>query len=252
MDISLWTLTLLTLAAFFAGLVDTIAGGGGLIALPAILAAGLPPSIALGTNKFQATCGVAMATFRFWQKGHLNIRRCWLGILFCLIGASVGTVLVLCINDQWLTKALPILLFGVLLYSIFSPRLSPEDTHPRMKPFLFLMSAGLLLGFYDGFLGPGTGSFWVVALMFFLGFNMQKATIHAKLYNFISNAVALIWFICAGKVFYSIAICMAVGQMAGAYVGAHLVMVKGIKLIRPVFIVMVTVMLIVLVKRYWF
>lgn len=249
--LSEWILALLTLAAFCAGLVDTIAGGGGLIALPAILAAGLPPSLALGTNKFQATCGVAMATWRFWRKGHLNIRHCWVGILFCTIGASAGTCLVLWVNDNWLRKALPILLFAVLLYSIFSPRVSSQDTHPRLKPLAFLMGCGLLLGFYDGFLGPGTGSFWVVALMFFLGFNMQKATIHAKLYNFISNLVALIWFIAAGKVFYTIGFCMAAGQMCGAYVGAHLVMSKGIKLIRPVFMVMVSIMLILLIKQYW-
>ncbi len=138
--ISEWIIALLTLSAFCAGLVDTIAGGGGLIALPAILAAGLPPSLALGTNKFQATCGVAMATFRFWRKGHLKIRHCWLGILFCIIGASAGTFLVLWIHADWLRKALPILLFAVLLYSIFSPRVSPEDTHPRInrKTFIFV------------------------------------------------------------------------------------------------------------------
>ena len=243
---------LLALCAFCAGLVDTIAGGGGLISLPAILMAGIPPTLALGTNKLQATCGVGMATFRFWKKGHLNIRQSWVGIVFCLLGASIGTLLVLHLDNDGLTKILPILLFIVLIYSIFSPRVSKEDTHPRMKLLYCLIAFGLLLGFYDGFLGPGTGSFWVVCLMFFAGFNMQKATIHAKLYNFVSNFVALIWFITAGKVVYTVGIFMAIGQMCGAYVGAHLVMVKGIQLIRPVFLAMVTIMLIILVRRYWF
>ena len=251
MHISNLILTFLGFSAFIAGLIDTIAGGGGLISLPAILAVGLPPSLALGTNKFQATCGVGMATWRFARKGHLKLRESWMGILFCLIGSSIGTVLVLCINSQWLEKALPVLLFAVLLYTIFSPRVSPDDHPHRLNPTLFFIGFGLLLGFYDGFLGPGTGSFWVIALVSPLGFNLKKATMHAKIYNFISNLVALIWFITAGKVLYPVAIVMAIGQMSGAYVGAHLVMKKGIGLIRPIFILMVSIMLLVLVKKYW-
>ncbi len=252
MHTSYLILLFLSGSAFVAGLVDTIAGGGGLIALPAILAAGLPPSFALGTNKFQATCGVMMATWRFARRGHFKLRESLVGVAACIIGASVGTVSVLWINSQWLEKILPFLLLLVLLYTLFSPRVSPHDTHHRMQPLLFFISFGLLLGFYDGFLGPGTGSFWVVALISLLGFNLKKATMHAKIYNLTSNLIALIWFINAGKVVYLVAIIMAIGQMCGAYVGAHLVMKKGVDFIRPVFILMVSVMLIVLIKKYWF
>ena len=251
MHISILILLFLGCSAFAAGLVDTIAGGGGLIALPAILAAGLPPSLALGTNKFQATCGVAMATWRFARHGHFKWRQTLIGVLFCVIGASIGTLTVLSVNSQWLGKSLPVLLFIVLIYTIFSPRISHNDTPHRINPNIFFIGFGLLLGFYDGFLGPGTGSFWVVALVSLLGFNLKKATMHAKIYNFASNFVALIWFIAAGKVFYLVAIIMAVGQICGAYVGAHLVMKKGISLIRPVFILTVSIMLIVLIKKYW-
>ncbi len=252
MHMSIFILLFLGGSAFVAGLIDTIAGGGGLIALPAILAAGLPPSLALGTNKFQATCGVAMATWRFARKGHFKLRQSLLGVGVCIIGASLGTFSVLHINPQWLEKALPVLLAAVLCYTILSPRVSPEDTPHRLKPLYFFSIFGLLLGFYDGFLGPGTGSFWVIALISLLGFNLKKATMHAKIYNFSSNLVALIWFIAAGKVLYLVAIVMAVGQMSGAYVGAHWVMQTGTRLIRPALIIMVSIMLLVLIKKYWF
>ncbi len=238
-------------SAFVAGLIDTIAGGGGLIALPAILAAGLPPSLALGTNKFQASCGVAMATWRFLRKGHIKLRESVLGIGFCILGASMGTLAVLRLDNQWLGKALPLLLLLILIYTFFSPRIALQDRPHRLKPLWFFIGFGLLLGFYDGFLGPGTGSFWVVALMSLLGFNLQKATMHAKIYNCASNVVALVWFILAGKVLYLAASVMAIGQIAGAYVGAHLVMRKGIALIRPAFILMVSIMLLVLMHKYW-
>jgi uncharacterized membrane protein YfcA len=251
MHLSLTLLLFLSCSAVAAGLIDTLAGGGGLIALPAILAVGLPPSLALGTNKFQATFGVAMASWRFARKGHLKLRESLLGIVCCILGASIGTLSVLHINSNALAKILPILLLGVLLYTLFSPRISAEDQTHRLHPRWFFIIFGLMLGFYDGFLGPGTGSFWVVALIALLGFNLKKATMHAKLYNFTSNLVALCWFISAGKVLYLPAIMMAVGQMIGAYVGAHLVMQQGHRLIRPVFIVMVTLMLLVLAKKYW-
>ncbi len=145
MHISLVFFLFLAGSAFFAGLIDTIAGGGGLISLPAILAAGLPPSLALGTNKFQATCGVAMATWRFARKGHFKFRESWIGILSCVIGASIGTLTVLSIHQKWLTKALPILLFAILMYTLFSPRISSNDTPQRLKPILFFILFGLLL-----------------------------------------------------------------------------------------------------------
>ena len=108
------------------------------------------------------------------------------------------------------------------------------------------MIFGLFLGAYDGFFGPGTGSFWVIALMFFLGFNLQKATMHAKVYNFVSNLVSLVWFMTGGHVIYSLGLAMAVGQLCGAKLGARLVMRGGVAFIRPLFIVMVVGMVVLI------
>jgi uncharacterized membrane protein YfcA len=245
-------LLFLFICSLVAGIIDTIAGGGGLITVPALLAAGLPPAAVLATNKLQASFGSGTAAIRLMQYSHTPIKDIILGCFFCLIGATLGSISVMLLNSSFLERILPVLLLIVLLYSIFSSRVSAIDHPARLPQFAVMLIFGLALGFYDGFFGPGTGSFWVIALIFFLGYNLQKATIHAKVYNFISNVVALIWFIVGGHVIYSIGLLMALGQFIGAHIGAKLVIKKGAYFIRPLFITMVSIMLCILLYKTYY
>lgn len=230
-------------SALFAGLIDTIAGGGGLITIPALLVAGIPPVSVLATNKLQASFGSGTASFKLMRYSHTPFKEIAIGSLFCLIGASLGTLSAMRLDNDILQKLLPVLLGILFIYTIFSKRVSAQDHPPRVPKNLFMLIFGLLLGFYDGFFGPGTGSFWVISLVFFLGYNLKKATIHAKVYNFISNIVALLWFIAGGHVIYSIGCIMAMGQFIGAHIGSKLVMQNGARLIKPLFIIVVLAIL---------
>lgn len=241
----------LILTGIAAGIVDTIAGGGGLIVVPMMLLLGIPPVITMGSNKLQACFGELTALFEFHRKGHVQLRSLVWGLVWVAIGATCGTLLVQITHPEFLKKLLPILLALVLIYVILSPRPSAEDTHPRMSARWYYLVWGLVIGFYNGYFGPGTGSFWVVAFMFFLGFNIKKATMYAKPMNVTGNIVALVWFILAGQIWYWVGISAGIGQIIGSKIGAHLVMTKGHTLVRPVFITVVSVMIVSLfIKHY--
>ncbi len=234
-----------------AGIVDTIAGGGGLIVLPMLLLVGIPPVPAMGCNKLQACFGELTAMFEFHRKGHLKLRKMLLGFLFVALGATVGTLLLQHTHPEFLKKLLPILLALLLIYSIFSPRPSMEDVKPRMSAPAYYIVWGLVIGFYNGYFGPGTGSFWVVAFMFFRGFNMQKSSIHAKPMNLAGNLVALFWFILGGQIWYWAAISTGIGQIIGAKIGSHLVLNQGHRIIKPIFIIAVSAMIISLLVKHF-
>jgi uncharacterized membrane protein YfcA len=232
-----------------AGTVDAIAGGGGLISLPMLLSVGVPPHIALGTNKLQAVFGTAIATHSYYRQGWLQKQDLIHGLIYSFFGAILGANASQFINADFLKKIIPILLFCVLVYTIFSPKLSEIDKQPKMNQKMFFILFGLLLGFYDGFLGPGTGSFWVFAFLFFLGFSMTKATAYTKALNLNTNIAALICFALGNNVNYKMGLCMAGGQIIGGKLGAHLAIKKGAKLIRPVFILMVSITIFVLIFK---
>jgi len=226
-------------AGFVSGLIDSIAGGGGLIALPALLFAGLPPQAALGTNKLQGSFGTLTAAWNYIQKGDANLQQAIPGILSTLIGATAGTWLVQSLDPAFIEPLIPFLLSVVFIYTLFSGHLGKEDKAPKLSKNFFYMLFGLFLGFYDGFFGPGTGSFWTVAFMVFAGFNMTKATGFTKIMNFTSNIVALFWFILGGNVVYSVGLTMAAGQVIGARIGSNLAIRKGTGFIRPIFLMVV-------------
>lgn len=234
-----WVLPLLFVTGFGAGLIDAIAGGGGLITIPVLLGIGLSPQQALATNKLQASFGSGSAMLHFVRSGTVLLRDCWAGILLTAIGAACGTVAVQQIDPGFLRKAIPFLLAGIALYTLFSPRLGFEDIHQRLRPLTFYLLFGIGLGFYDGFFGPGTGSFWVMALMLLLGQNMRKATGYTKVMNFTSNITSLIFFLMGGNVLYVQGLVMGTGQFLGARIGARLVITRGTGFIRPLFITMV-------------
>lgn len=245
-DVSFMTLFLLGVIAIFAGIVDTLAGGGGLITVPALLSVGIPPVIALGTNRLQGCIGELNATLYFMRYGVIDFWEIRYGLFFTIIGSSVGTFLIQIIRAGVLQETLPFLLLGLLIYVVISPKPSNVsfESQSRLPTNLFYTIFGLLIGFYNGFLGPATGSFWAVAFMYFLFFDIKNATMHAKPLNFIGNVASLAWFILAGKVFYSVAASMALGQIIGSNLGSRLVIKKGNKLIRPLFIIVVTIMII--------
>ncbi|MDD2365305.1 MAG: TSUP family transporter [Desulfuromonadaceae bacterium] len=232
-------LPLLFGAAFIAGLVDSIAGGGGLITVPVLLGIGLPPQVALGTNKLQASFGSGSAMLHFVRAGTVKMSDCWGGIFWTAVGSALGVCSVQLLDSTLLKQLIPWLLALIAIYTLISPRLGSADSHPRMNKGIFYLIFGLIIGFYDGFFGPGTGSFWTMALIMLLGYSMLKATAATKVMNFVSNFVALIFFLSAGQVHFLEGVVMGAGQFMGARFGSRLVIKRGTSLIRPVFITMV-------------
>src|SRR5258705_379961 len=184
--ISPWLYPLLFITALVAGFVDSIAGGGGLITIPVLLNLGMTPQDALGTNKLQSTFGSGSAAWHYGRAGLIDFRACVAGILFTAIGAGLGTRLVIAMGrnetgKDVLQQIIPWLIIAIALYMFLQPKVGETDLRPRMNPGLFHFTFGLGIGFYDGFFGPGTGTFWALAYMVLLGFNMTRATAHTKM-----------------------------------------------------------------------
>src|ERR1017187_111702 len=223
---------ILLVTGLVAGFVDTVAGGGGLITLPVLLGLGLPPQDALGTNKFQSSFGSGSATFHYARAGVVDLKDCWWGILFTLIGTSLGALAVLQIDPAFLKQLIPILLVGIVIFLMVRPTVGLVEIQPRMKTSMFYLLFGLGLGFYDGFFGPGTGSFWVVAFMCFLGFAMTKATGYTKAMNFTSNLFSLVIFIAGRRVHYDYGVVMAAGQRISISISPATAPQRGARFIR--------------------
>jgi uncharacterized membrane protein YfcA len=247
-----WLLALLFTTSLVAGFVDSIAGGGGLITLPVLLSCGLDPRLALGTNKLQAVFGSGSAAWHYAAAKTVPLKDCARGFALALIGAALGSLAVRELDRELLRRAIPVLLIAVALYTLFKPRLGAEDIHPRMRRGWFDMIFGLSLGFYDGFFGPGTGTFWTMAFMLGLGFNMTKATGYTKVMNFGSNLSSLAVFLVTGNAIFLWGLIMGVGQLLGARVGARMVITRGTKFIRPVFLTVVFALTLKLIyDGYW-
>jgi len=233
------TLLLLVAAAFFAGLIDAVAGGGGLITVPVLMGIGLPPQVALGTNKLQASFGSGSAMLHFVRSGTVKLSECISGILWTAAGATVGVLAVQRLDASFLKQLVPWLLIAIAIYTLVTPRLGTEDIRARLSTKVFYPVFGLAIGFYDGFFGPGTGSFWAMAFVLLLGCSLVRATAHTKVMNFTSNIVSLLIFMSAGQVHFLEGFLMGGAQFVGARIGANLVTLKGAKFIRPVFITVV-------------
>ena len=199
---SLWLYPFLLCMGIVAGVIDSIAGGGGLITLPVALAVGMPPKIALGTNKFQSSFGSFTATYYYLKHGIVSLRGAWPGILFTLLGAAAGAWGVQQVDSAVLNRIIPFLLLIIVIYALVNPKFGDSDRHPRMPASFFFIIAGLILGFYDGFFGPGVGSFWAMAFVFWRGMDLTKATGATKLMNFTSNIVSCIIFLAGGFVWF--------------------------------------------------
>ena len=224
--------------AILAGFIDSLAGGGGILSLPALLMVGLTPAQSMATNKMQAVFGSFSATLHFVRKGQIDLRSMRRAVVCVFIASAIGSVAVQMIDAAILMNVIPFLIGGVGLYFLFAPGLGDSDARQRMQIGVFSVTIAPLIGFYDGFFGPGTGSFFAVAFVSLLGFNLRKATAHTKLLNFTSNVASLLFFMFGGQVVWAIGLTMAVGQFIGAQIGARLVISRGSKLIRPLLVVM--------------
>jgi uncharacterized membrane protein YfcA len=234
------TIALLAAAAFVAGLVDAIGGGGGLICLPALLAAGLPPTLALGTNKGQAVFGAASSALAFWRRRAVDRERAPLGFLAGFAGSWLGARAVLAVPPGALRVAVMALLLVAAAVVIARGRVQPRprDLGPGAARAATL-AIGLGLGAYDGFFGPGTGSLLVIAFAMVFGDALTRASGNAKIVNLASNLAAMILFASRGTVLWRIALPMAAGNALGAAAGAHLAIRNGDRLVRGVVLVAV-------------
>lgn len=227
---------LLCAAAFVAGFIDSIAGGGGLVTIPALLLAGLPPATALGTNKLQGLFGSGSATLAYARKGHVNLREQGWAALLSGIGAVLGAVLATYIPGDVLRVLLPVLLVAIALYFLLRRGMGDEDRHARLKPAVFTATLVPAIGLYDGLFGPGTGSFFMLAFVSLAGYGMLKATAHTKLLNFASNVGGFGAFALLGAINWPLGLAMGVAQFLGAQTGSHLAMKNGSRIIRPLLV----------------
>lgn len=244
-DIGISTVILLALVALVAGFVDSIAGGGGMITIPALYMAGIPPHEALGTNKFQAVFGSFSAALHFYKKGHLDVKKCVLFALFAFVFSLCGTLFVQVVSADFLRKIIPFLLLFFALYFLFSPKIKQEShkdsTNARVgKIALAFLIGGI--GFYDGFFGPGTGSFLMLALISLGGFGIKDALAQAKLYNFATNLASVLVFLAFGHILFAVGVAMAFGQFVGANIGAKLALRYGISIIKPLIVIVCVAM----------
>ena len=230
------TFFLLALVGLAAGFIDSIAGGGALLSLPALLLAGLPPAAALGTNKAQSLFGSGSATLAYAGKGHIDFRGLKLSFALSAIGSACGALLATLVSAGFLKAFLPVLLIFIALYFALKPNVSDLPGKERMRPALFAATIIPAIGFYDGILGPGTGSFFMLAYVALSGLGVLKATAQTKLMNFASNIGAFAVFALSGVIFWKIGIAMGIGQFIGARLGAGLAMRNGAKLIKPLLV----------------
>jgi uncharacterized membrane protein YfcA len=229
-------IALLTGVAFVTGFIDAIAGGGGLIMMPALLMSGVPPLQALGTNQLQSMCGTFVAMINYGAKGLIEWRRNLPTVALVFVGAAVGALAVQQVDARWLSLIIPLLLLGNAAYILLSPRMSDKDAHHRVTSRGYVPVGGAI-GFYDGFFGPGTGSFFTSSLVGLRGYGLTRATALTKLFNWTSNVAAVLLFALGGKVIWVLGACMAVGAMSGGWLGSHTAMRFGARLIRPLLIV---------------
>lgn len=241
-SLSLEILAILAVVGFFAGLIDAMAGGGGLLALPALLWAGLSPLDALGTNKGQGVFGTFAATVNFVRRGEIGLRELLPAISLTFAGSALGAMVVSQVASDLLARIIPFLLIGFAVYFLFAPSFGERDARRRLGQWAFSLLIGFGVGFYDGFFGPGTGTFFVAAFVLLLGCNLKRATAGTKVLNFTSNLAAVMLFAVAGHVLWVPALAMGGSQLLGGWLGSHLVMEHGTRLIRPL-LVAVTIIL---------
>lgn len=246
MDIANFSIEILTFLFFVgvvAGFLDTLVGGGGLLAVPALLLSGIPPIYVLGTNKFQGSMGTGIATFLLFRKKKLDWNSVKSLMFASFIGSIVGGVIIQFVDTQFLSFVIPIVLVFIAIYFIISPK--PKSTVSNSKPNKkFELFAVPVVGFYDGMFGPGAGSFFAMTGVMLKKLEIIQATILAKPLNFASNIAGFIVFFSFGHIAFLIGLLMMIGQMIGAFFGTHYLLKANPLIIRLLIVIISISMLI--------
>lgn len=240
--LSLEMLSLLFAVALVAGFVDTVAGGGGLLTLPVLLLAQLPPVAALATNKLQGSFGTLTAALSMLRRRVVRFREVRGLFVASLLGSALGTLLVQFTDPGILKMLIPIVLVLISGYFLLAPGVGMDEKPPRLNHRAYGLGVVPLIGFYDGYLGPGTGTFFTFSQLYFRGRNLIGATGVAKVLNFASNIASLVVFVAGGKVVWSVGVVMILGQILGALAGSHTVVRHGGRIIRPLVVGMCLLM----------
>ena len=238
-EITIQTYLIVLPGIFLAGLLDAIAGGGGLISVPTYLAAGLPSHYVLGNNKFSSAPGTILSTLRYLKKGYIDKKIAITSAIFALLGSYLGTKTVLLLNPGFLRYVLVFLLPSIAIFTFVKKDvglINNSHTIKLIPKFSLSILAGLLIGFYDGFFGPDTGSFLILIFSILIKYDLVTANGNTKAVNSASNIAAMITFIINGKILYTIGIPAIVCGLTGNYIGSNFVIDKGGKIIRPVMI----------------
>lgn len=220
-NLSLEIISLLFAVALLAGFIDTLAGGGGLLTTPALIISGLPPLLALGTNKFQAFIGSGTATFMMFKKKKVSFKEVKFLMLSAFIGSAIGTIFIQFIDTKALNFIIPLALFLIGIYFLFMPnakeiKKEAKISHKSYKNFIVPP-----IGFYDGAFGPGTGSFLSLSAIALRGYDLIKATAMAKTMNFATNIASMFVFLYYGQILFFVGFIMMIGQIIGAYLGSN-------------------------------
>jgi uncharacterized membrane protein YfcA len=251
MELAGEVLVWLALAALIAGFVDAIAGGGGLITVPALMLAGLPTVQVLATNKLQGSFGAGTAALSYARAGHVDLRRQWPMALGACLAAAIGAVAASHVPDQFLRMVMPVLLLAIAGYFALKPGLDDRTRRRRITPLVFGAVFVPVIAAYDGFLGPGTGSFLMLGFVLLAGQGLLAATAQTKLLNFASNIGSLAVFALSGAVLWKVGLVMAIGQTFGALIGARVAMWRGARVIKPLLIVTSTALALRLIWQNW-
>ncbi len=235
-EVTFEVLLLLMAAGFAAGFIDAVAGGGGLITVPVLLIAGANPVTALATNKIQGLFGAATAAITYARGGHVDFRTQWKSAVIAFFASIGGALLVSVLPVELIRYALPVLLVGIALFFALKKGLDDVDRARRLSPMLFAVTMVPLCAAYDGLLGPGAGSFYMLSFVGLAGYGILKATAHTKLLNFASNAGALAAFAVVATPWWLTGLAMGCAQIAGARVGAGLAQKQGAKIIKPLLV----------------
>lgn len=243
-DLDPQLLMILIVFGFLAAFIDSVVGGGGLIALPALMFTGLPPASAVATNKLAGTIGCLTSTIMFYRSGKIDLKSVSKFFPLVFIGSMIGAWTVHLINPELLKPLMLVMLAAVAIYTIFKKDWGSISTYKKlsMRRFIFFMIVIFAIGFYDGFMGPGTGSFLIFAFLM-IGFDFLKAAGNAKFLNFGSNIAALIMFIILDQVNYAYGIPMGIAQLVGSIVGSKFAIKRGSNYVRVLFITVTVLML---------
>jgi len=239
---------ILQLAAFvmLAGFIDSIAGGGGLISLPAYIATGMPIHAALGSNKFSSTFGLSFSVLVFVRNKRVYLRPIALSIVCALIGSALGARLALLVSDEIFRRMLMVAVPIVAIFVLMKKDFGSKNEISTLSPHTIMIGsaiASLIIGTYDGFFGPGTGSFLIFAFTAFLKFDLVTASGNAKIINLSSNIGSVTMFLITGQVWFAYAIPAAIAGILGNILGSHLAIKIGARIIRPVFIIVLAILL---------